>query len=243
MAAENSQKIVLVHGWGGSFQGTWVDHGWADRIGATGADVVGINLQGHGVPAASHDPEEYAGIVEEFSEQVKHLRGAIGVGYSLGAKSVLQTAMRHPGVFKAVILIGMGNNTFRPLGASDLLAKCMREGLPDDAPAPLKRLVDDVYRVGNDREAMAACITRPQDDPILPGDLHSVDLPAYLVNGTEDHFVMPDDQLTGAMPSLHTRYFIGMDHMDIVLDPQVQDYVVSLIAELAHQPADGASAG
>jgi len=212
---------LLLHGWGGSFSHTWERLGWVSRLEAAGFTVIGTDLPGHGVPEAPHDPLAYAAIVDDVDRLIGHHRNVIGIGYSLGAKLLLTLATRHPALFSQLVLVGIGDNAFKPLGASEALAKALREGLPEGAPATLVKLINDVKASGNDPQAMAACITRPQESPLTEAQLVPLDLPILIVNGSEDHFVLPQTRLLAALPQADTLMFEGFDHMDVVSRPVV----------------------
>ena len=47
-AESANQPVVLVHGWGGSFESTWRSSGFADLLEDSGRDVIGVDLLGHG---------------------------------------------------------------------------------------------------------------------------------------------------------------------------------------------------
>ena len=170
-SATERPPVVLLHGWGGSFQHTWVRLGWAHCLESNGFPIIEHDLPGHGVPEAPRDPQAYATILDDLDARLGHLDGVVGIGYSLGAKLMLALACRHPHMFSQLVLVGCGDNAFKPLGASELLARALREGLPPDAPPALVKLIDDVKASGNDPEAMAACITRPQENPLTEAQL------------------------------------------------------------------------
>ena len=52
--------VVLVHGWGGSFESTWQRSGFTELVWEAGRPVIGVDLLGHGSAPKPHDPAEYA---------------------------------------------------------------------------------------------------------------------------------------------------------------------------------------
>lgn len=225
--ATERPPVVLLHGWGGSFQHTWVRLGWAHCLESNGFPVIEHDLPGHGVPEAPRDPQAYATILDDLDARLGHLNGVVGIGYSLGAKLMLALACRHPHMFSQLVLVGCGDNAFKPLGASELLARALREGLPPDAPPALVKLIDDVKASGNDLEAMAACITRPQENPLTEAQLGALQAPVLIINGSQDHFVLPQDRLLAALPNADTLMFEGFDHMDVVGRLEVVETVLA----------------
>ena len=52
--------VVLVHGWGGSFESTWQRSGFTELLRDASRPVIGVDLLGHGTAPKPHDPEAYA---------------------------------------------------------------------------------------------------------------------------------------------------------------------------------------
>lgn len=228
-----SRKVFLLHGWGGSMDHSWRRTGWVSRLEALGWDVHGLELLGHGVASGPHDPEAYANVGDLVEQAMGAETGIIGIGYSLGAKMLLEMACRDPRRFSKLVLLAIGENAFRPLGASHALADAMRNGLPDEAPAGLKRLIASVRDTGNDPLAMAACIIRPQERPITPQRLEGVRTPILVVNGSEDHFVLPQEPLVDVLPNASSVLLNGLDHLDMIEDPAV---FASIADFIGHAP-------
>lgn len=233
-SADNAgRNVFLLHGWGGTFDQTWRRTGWDERLKGAGYSVHGPQLLGHGVPDGPHDPAAYACIADLLESELEGVTGAIGIGYSLGAKMFLELSCRNPRTFSALVLIGLGANTFKPLGASAVLADTLRNGLKPDAPDALRRLIASVIESGNDPLAMAACISRPQDSPITPDRLKVVTCPVLLLNGSEDHFILPVEPLIDALPNVSSELLSGLDHLDLVNDAGVVDETLSFLARSA----------
>ncbi len=51
--------VMLVHGWGGSFESTWQRNGFTALLEDGGKDVIGVDLLGHGDAPKPHEPEAY----------------------------------------------------------------------------------------------------------------------------------------------------------------------------------------
>ena len=55
----SAPPVVLVHGWGGSFESTWQRNGFTALLDDAGLEVIGVDLLGHGDAPKPHDPEAY----------------------------------------------------------------------------------------------------------------------------------------------------------------------------------------
>lgn len=215
----NIKQVILLHGWGGSYAATWQKTGWDSRLADVGYEVSGLNILGHGVPAGPHDPQEFANIADDIEAQLGDAVGIDGIGYSLGAKILLELACRRPDRFRRLVLSAIGENAYKPLAASEAIASAMANGLPDNAPPALAKLVAYTAEAGNDPLAMAACMRRPQDRPITPARLGDVTIPVFIGNGDIDHFILPVEPLTDAMPGAEAKLYQGVDHFDILEHP------------------------
>src|SRR5215217_1301469 len=98
VAATDAPPIVLVHGWGGSFQTTWRQSGFTE-------------LLGHGEAPKPHDPAAYADMTTRIVDVLPD-RPVDIVGFSLGAMTTLRLATRRPELFQRIVLSGIGRNVF-----------------------------------------------------------------------------------------------------------------------------------
>ena len=64
MTTPLAPPIVLVHGWGGSFESTWQRSGFTALLEDAGLDVIGVDLLGHGDAPKPHQSEAYADLTE-----------------------------------------------------------------------------------------------------------------------------------------------------------------------------------
>ncbi|HEX6657782.1 MAG TPA: alpha/beta fold hydrolase, partial [Ilumatobacter sp.] len=103
--------VVLVHGWGGSFATTWRRSGFTDLLADAGREVIGVDLLGHGTAPKPHDPEAYSDLTERVIAALPD-RPVDAIGFSLGAHTLLRTAIADPGRFRRLVLAGIGRNVF-----------------------------------------------------------------------------------------------------------------------------------
>jgi len=213
-----SKTTVLLHGWGGSYAATWQNIHWDERLKAEGYSVVGPNIMGHGVPNGPHDPQDYVAVADDIEAQLGDAVGLNAIGYSLGAKILLELACRRPNRFRRLVIAAMGENAFKPLAASEAIASAMENGLPDNASPGLSKLIAYTAEAGNDPLAMAACMRRPQDRPITPDRLRAVTMPIFVANGDQDFFVLPAEPLTESLQNACSRLYPGVDHFNLLTE-------------------------
>lgn len=204
----NLPPVVLAHGFAGSGRLTWGDAGWVELLADEGRTATAVDLLGHGEAPKPHEPEAYGALAE-------HLAGLLpgeavdGIGFSLGAATLLQVAMAEPGRFRRLVLAGIGDDLFAPPDAEPVAALIEAGGDLPESPF-VRHLVDLASAPGTDREAFVACLRRPRT-PVDEAVLAAVDLPVLLVLGDRDH-VGPADRLVAALPDARLEVLRGVDH-------------------------------
>ena len=207
--------VVLVHGWGGSFESTWERSGFTALLADAGRDVIGVDLLGHGTAPKPHDPAAYADLTARIVEALP--AGPVdAVGFSLGGLTLLRTAIAMPDRFQRLVLAGIGRNVFERDDAATarILAGIEGTGAGESAPEPdnLGRLFGQYARIeGNDAIALAAVLRRPDTGPITPDDLARVTCPVLVVLGDHD-FAQPADALVAALPDARLVTLRNTDH-------------------------------
>jgi pimeloyl-ACP methyl ester carboxylesterase len=208
---------VLVHGWGGSFRDTWEGTGVTALLADAGREVIGVDLLGHGTAPKPHDPEAYADLTERVVDALPD-HPVDAVGFSLGALTLLRTAMAHPDRFHRLVLAGIGRNVFErdDAGTQRILAALdnVRDGATD-----VDDEIDNVSRLfaqyaqqsGNDIDALAAVMRRPPGAAFTEAALAAVTVPTLVVVGDRD-FVYPADQLVAALPDARSEVLRNVDH-------------------------------
>lgn len=201
--------IVLVHGWGGSFDATWNDNGFTHLLRDAGRDVVGVDLLGHGTAPKPHDPVAYADLTTRVADAMPD--GAVdAIGFSLGAITLLRLAIREPRRFNRLVLAGIGQSVFDTDNSRTerIIAALDGRGDPDDN---LSRLfVQYANQRDNDVAALKAVLKRPSA-PMLPEDLAGVTCPTLVVIGDRD-FAGPGEPLVKALPNATLRTLRNVDH-------------------------------
>lgn len=204
--------VVLVHGWGGSFATTWQQTGFTDLLAEAGREVIGVDLLGHGTAPKPHDPDAYADLTRRVVDALPD-RPCDAIGFSLGAQTLLRTAIDGPGRFRRLVLAGIGRNVFEPDAEMTrrIVAAIEGAGDPDDNVARL--FARYASQPGNDPRALAAIMARRAAVADLPTEheLATVTCPVLLVVGDDD-FVRPADRLVASLPDATLRTLRRTDH-------------------------------
>lgn len=216
--------VVLVHGWGGSFAETWERSGFTMLLADAGRQVIGVDLLGHGNAPKPHDPDAYgdlgARVIEAITEQTGSPDTVVdAIGFSLGAMTLLRTALADPGRFRRLVLAGVGRNLFerdeattRAIVAAIEGRRDARDDDADDGTGNRARLFAQyAHRPGNDPVALAAIMRRPPSALLSPADLSRITRPVLVAIGEHD-FAGPADELVDALPDARHRVLRRTDH-------------------------------
>ncbi|HEU5085351.1 MAG TPA: alpha/beta hydrolase [Acidimicrobiales bacterium] len=189
--------VVLVHGFGTSFELTWLHNGWVDLLADEGREVIGVDLLGHGEAPKPTDPAAYADLGERVREALPD-EPVDAIGFSLGAKTLLQVASEEPDRFRSLVVAGVGANLFARVDHTPIV-QAVRTG--DDGDNPTLRYFAGLADLpGNDREALAACMEGGESRVLDPERLAAITCPVLVVLGDED-FAGPADPLVAALPN------------------------------------------
>lgn len=205
-----NRPVVLVHGWGGSFDTTWRSSGLVDLLADTGRDVIGVDLLGHGSAPRPHDPNEYADLTLRVMEAIgDHQVDA--VGFSLGAMTVLRAAIERPESFGKLVLAGIGKNVLDPRDEAAhgrLIDALEGRGDPEDNIARL--FVQYADSPGNDRRALTAVMKR-SSRPFDSAEFERLTAETLVVIGDKD-FAGPGEPLASALPNARLVTLRNCDH-------------------------------
>jgi pimeloyl-ACP methyl ester carboxylesterase len=223
---------VLVHGWGGSFATTWERSGFTALLADAGRPVVGVDLLGHGTAPKPHDPDDYADLTERVVDALPG-EPVDAVGFSLGALTLLRTALDHPSRFRRLVLAGIGRNVFERDDATTarIVAAIENGGDTDDNRARL--FAQYAHQPGNDPVALAAIMKRRTERPLQPADLASLSLPVLVAVGDQD-FVLPADELVASLPACCLTTLRRTDHF---ATPESFDFIDATLEFLDAVPA------
>lgn len=229
MSDERLPPVLLVHGFGSSFEHNWREPGWADLLADAGREVIGPDLLGHGSAPKPADPSGYAGVEDAVAAVIERHVPVDAIGFSMGARVLLSLAVANPARFRKLVLIGVGLNLFRDDNAEPLAAGLENAPADDDVVAQLfVRLADSA---GNDRRALAAFL-RHRRPPFSPADLARVATPVLVVIGDQD-FVGPADPLVEALPDARLVSLRGVDHFSAPRDFRCIDAALEFVDAVA----------
>lgn len=208
---------MLVHGWGGSFQDTWVRPGFTALLEDAGRRVIGVDLLGHGSAPKPHDPEAYSRLPEHVLAHLPE-EPVDAVGFSMGALTLLRVALAHPDRFHRLVLAGIGRNVFeRDDEAKAKIIAAVRggaagaSGAGDGTDNTARLFAQYASRAGNDPEALVAAMQAPPAPQLDDTDLAAITCPVLVVNGDAD-FVRPADRLVAALPDAREVVVKRTDH-------------------------------
>jgi pimeloyl-ACP methyl ester carboxylesterase len=202
-----SAPVVLVHGFGTSFELTWVHNGWVDLLADEGREVIGVDLLGHGEAPKPTDPAAYDDLGARVREVLPD-EPVDAIGFSLGAKTLLQVAAADPSRFRSLIVAGVGSNLFQR-NDHTAVVEAVRSG--DDGGNPALRYFAGLADLpGNDREALAACMSNGGGG-VTAEQLAAITCPVLVVLGDQD-FTAPADPLVEALPDATFVELARTDH-------------------------------
>jgi len=205
--ASAAPAVLLLHGFATSAARTWGENGWLDLLRDTGRTVLAPDLLGHGTAPKPHDPAAYADLRAGVAEVLPD--GPVdAIGFSLGARTLLELAVDRPERFRRLVVAGVGANLFRRDG-SDAIARALRgEG---DTANPIARYFAGLAAHPDADPLALAALMEAGSRPITAEDLASVTTPTLVVLGEND-FAGPPDPLVEALPDARLVVLPRTDH-------------------------------
>ena len=147
------EPLVLLHGGLGAIE----MFGGVLPLLAEGRQVIAVDLQAHGRTADIDRPMSYEAMADDVGALIQHLGFGMAdvMGYSLGGGVALQTAIRHPGAVRKLVVV---STPFRHDGwYPEVLAGMGQMG--PEAAEPMKGT--PMY------ELYSSIAPRPEDWPVL----------------------------------------------------------------------------
>ena len=149
----SGEPLILLHGGVGAIE----MFGEVLPLLAEGRRVIAVDLQAHGRTADIARPLSYEQMADDVAALIGHLRieRADVMGYSLGGGVALQTAIRHPGVVRRLVVV---STTFKRDGWYPEVLAGMEQMGPG-AAEPMKQT--PMYQL------YSSVAPRPEDWPVL----------------------------------------------------------------------------
>jgi pimeloyl-ACP methyl ester carboxylesterase len=215
LTSVKSESVVLVHGWGGSFEATWQRSGFSTLLEDGGKSVIGVDLLGHGTAPKPHDPDAYADLTDRVAEALPD-EPVAAIGFSLGAITLLRLAISHPHRFERLVLAGIGRNIFeRDQRRTEFIVDGLQALIDGADPSTLdqsaRHFAQYAQQPGNDLRALLAVLQRPAGTEIDANRLAAVTCPVLVVIGADD-FAFPADELTAGFPDGRCVVLPKTDH-------------------------------
>ena len=215
MTSRLTPPVVLVHGWGGSFESTWQRSGFTALLEDAGLDVTGVDLLGHGTAPRPHDPEAYADLTERVVDALPD-QPVDAIGFSLGAMTLLRLAIDQPHRFNRIVLAGIGKNIFdRDTSGTEAIVAGLESVAAGGDPSTLENTVrlftQYASQPGNDIAALTAVMKRASSIEITADGCATVSCPVLVIVGDKD-FAHPGDELAAAFPDGRCQTLRNVDH-------------------------------
>jgi len=220
------RPVVLVHGLGGSAATTWQSNGWMDLIADAGRPAVGIDLLGHGTAQKPHEPEAYAHMHQQVLDQLGDVP-VDAIGFSLGARILLQCAIEAPERFARLVLTGVGTNLFEARGDHHQKIAAAIEGKADPTDPFSRYFTDLANDPDGDPDALRAMLKSPMSR-LTPDDLSAVTMPVLVLLGDND-FAGPADPLVDALPNVSFSELKRCDHFATPRSMQCLDEALAFV--------------
>lgn len=202
--------VLLVHGLASSFDLNWREPGWVDLLSDAGREVIGLDLLGHGKADKPHDPAAYANITDDIVAALPDDGSAVeAIGFSMGARLLLEVASEHPDRFEKIVVAGIGAGVFAG-GSSEALATAIEGGVVDDTHGTARLFAQFAAGSGNDPKALGAFLRR-ESKPLDREKLATLTCPVLVVLGDQD-FAAPAAPLVEALPNATYVELKGVDH-------------------------------
>jgi len=176
--------LVLIHGGGSTLQTTF---GRVINSFAKSHKVIAVEMQAHGHTADIDRPLSFEQDADDIAALLKYLKidKADVFGFSNGASTTLQFAIRHPEMANKIIV---GSTFYNRAGAPawffDMMSKATFEGMPQ----PYK---DEYLKINPDTNALHRMyerdVARMQSFPdITEEQMKSIKAPAFIILGDKD---------------------------------------------------------
>ena len=235
----DGDAVVLVHGFAASMKENWERSGWISMLVRARRRVVALDLRGHGQSAKFYEPSAYSFDVfaKDVVTLVEHLqlKKPDLIGFSLGARVVLQCLLSRPEKFLLGVLCGVGELLLDPKSDRDPegFAKAMEapsaDGISDDMARRFRLFAEGQ---GQDLRALAAVSRGLNAHPRLwtAAELGTIKHETLVVAGNGDDLAGAPEPLARAFANAKAVRVPGCGHMDCLIQPMFKGAVMDFLA-------------
>jgi pimeloyl-ACP methyl ester carboxylesterase len=218
----DTAPIVLLHGFASSSEHGWRPAGWIDLLRESGRDVITVDLPGHGTASRSTDPADYADVAATVAAVFADRGPVDAVGFSAGARLLLEIASRGLARFDHLALMGIGPSILE-------IRQQVPFAIDNDDPTDVRaRLFRGLAKsAGNDLGPLAAFAARPVD-PLTAADLAAVTCEVLVVTGERDPAGSPEE-LAALLPNATGVLVERADHFSLQSNMRAMDAVLGFL--------------
>jgi pimeloyl-ACP methyl ester carboxylesterase len=240
--AGDGPAVLLTHGFASHLVRNWRDTKWMDVLAEAGWRAIAYDQRGHGESTKLYDPARYA--LTRLADDAIAVLDAAGadravlMGYSMGARVALESALRNPARVRALVLSGIGAN-FRDFGGREGDREVVARALEAEDPSgfPPAALV---YRrfaetSGNDGRALAA-FWRRTNRGLANEELAAIRVPVLVVAGDRDAVAGDPRPLADAIPGARVALLPGKDHAKAVGAREHREAVLAFLRDIRIEP-------
>ena len=228
--------VVLVHGYAASTQENWVKAGWVSMLTRAGRRVISLDLRGHGESAKSYEPDDYSlelmaadvvAVVEHLQVKKPDL-----IGFSLGARVVLEVLRQRGDRFLLGVLCGVGDKLLdvrQERHSGDFVTE-METGAGGDDMAKRFRMFAEAQ--GQDLKALAAVMRGLRGAGVLWSReaLAQIKNEMLVIAGSGDDLAGSAASLAANFPNAKGKQVPGCGHMDCLTQPMFKAAVMDFLA-------------
>lgn len=216
----SGRTVVMVHGFTSNRYENWRRMGWYDALERKAIRAVALDCRGHGESGKPHDPAAYdrTAMVGDIVALMDHLglERVDLMGYSMGARLALATALDQPQRIDNLVLGGVGGRLLEPSPNDGRMAAAMEiddpAGIDDLLLRSFRHFADEQRE---DRLALAAC-SRAGGMPVDHAALATLRMPVLVVVGARDALAGNPDELVAAIPGARAVTLPGCDHFSAI---------------------------
>jgi pimeloyl-ACP methyl ester carboxylesterase len=181
---EGGTPLVLIHGGGSTLESTWGN--MIPLLSAHG-EVIAVEMQAHGRTTDRNAPESFEQDADDIAGLLKYLNIAKAsfFGFSNGATTTLEIAIRHPEIVdKIIALAGADKRDRFPAGFFDGFEGATIDKLPPPLKDAFLKVTPDTARL---HTMFNRDVERMKNFPDIPDEkIKSIKVPVLLMTGDQD---------------------------------------------------------